>query len=99
MYHITITDLDTGKTAVDMDSNCIIGACEVAEETKIRGFGCIRATRGTVGDVAATSLRVVEDACTDGEDRSLYNRVMIPVALKAMKLMCGGPEEGDEHED
>lgn len=95
MYHITITDLSTGKTTVDMDSNCIIGACDIANEEKVQGFGVIQATRGTVRNVVTTLLNVVEDACTDGEDRSLYNRVMIPVILKAMKLMGGEPEDDD----
>lgn len=95
MYHITITDLSTGKTPIDMDSNCIIGACEVAGEEKTQGFGCIQATRNTVGNTAATSLSIVEEACTNGGDRSLYDRVMIPVILKAMKLMGGGPEDDD----
>lgn len=93
MYHITITDLSTGKTHVDTDSNCIIGACEIAGNEQVQGFGCVQATRNTVGNVAATLLRIVEEACTNGEDRSLYDRVMIPVILKAMKLMGGEPEE------
>ena len=93
MYHIKITDLSTGKTTIDMDSNCIVGACEIANEERVQGFGCIQATRNTVGNVAATLLQIVEEACTNGEDRSLYNRVMIPVILKTMKLMGGEPEE------
>lgn len=93
MYHIKITDLATGKTHVDMDSSCIVGACEIAGAEQVQGFGCVRAPRNTVGNVAATLLRVVEEACTNGEDRSLYDRVMIPVILKAMKLMGGEPEE------
>lgn len=93
MYHIKITDLGTGKTTVDMDSNCIVGACEIANEERVQGFGCIQATRNTVGNVAATLLRIVEEACTNGEDRSLYDRVMIPVILKTMKLMGGEPED------
>ena len=95
MYHIKITDLDTGKTTVDMDSNCIIGACEIAGAEQVQGFGCVRAPRNTVGNVAATLLQVVEEACTNGEDRSLYDRVMIPVILKAMKLMGGEPADDD----
>lgn len=93
MYHIKITDLDTGKTHIDMDSNCIVGACEIAGAEQVQGFGCVRAPRNTVGNVAATLLRVVEEACTNGEDRSLYDRVMIPVILRTMKLMGGEPEE------
>ena len=99
MYHITITDLSTGKTEVDMDSNCIIGACDIANEKRVQGFGVIQATRGTVRNVVTTLLNVVEDACTDGEDRSLYNRVMIPVILKAMKLMGDEPEDRDRGRD
>ena len=99
MYHIKITDLSTGKTTVDMDSNCIIGACEITNEEKVQGFGVIQATRGTVRNVVTTLLNVVEDACTDGEDRSLYNRVMVPVILKTMRLMGGEPEDRDRGRD
>lgn len=99
MYHIKITDLDTGKTHIDMDSSCIVGACEIAGAEQVQGFGCVRATRNTVGNVAATLLRIVEEACTNGEDRSLYDRVMIPVILKAMKLMGGEPEETPRVDD
>jgi hypothetical protein len=61
-FHITIINNETGKTLVDQDTGCIIGACDAGEGTRCMSFaGCAFREKLTTAagalDMAEATLR------------------------------------------
>lgn len=58
-YHITITDLYTGATITDTDSEAIIGAIDRGD--KVQGVGAVWCKNSTLMEVINTADKVIAD--------------------------------------
>lgn len=83
-FHITIVDLDNGKTLVDENSNCIIGGFTHGDVAQGIGF-----CKCNPNDLFAT-VEVAQTAVTE-QKKSLLNHCFGAILKKKF-------EDDDEHE-
>lgn len=76
MFKITIIDMDTNKTLIDAESNCIIGA--IKEKDGVKSLGL---TRTDAIEIAETMAAISQS------EKFLLKNKTIRVAYTALNLM------------
>ncbi len=82
MFKIMIVDMNTNKTLLDAESNCIIGALREGDGTHVLGLTCTNAV-----EIAETMQKVGE------VEKHLLEDKMVRVAYSVLNLM----KESEKH--